>query len=307
MPLPPPPAQPPTPRATPVPGFPGVYEYHSLDAFLRDLDLDGPDAIPYSRGNSSHKDSRSKSWDDNCGWDGAVQAARAGHKAYAQIIANAATLLREHMPELPGPGLSWSAAPDSPEWALDISAHVSGDPEPFRTYPETHATRTVTLSVGHTVSCAIDAHVVIRRGAVMCAVAEILAERGIDVQVHVTGLDTGRDGRDRPFGYSVPITPTPHLLAWWLAHPAARRRLGFRWIETFRPDETRTGYGVPIASNPALAKALAVDVCYLGMRSDVGESWKPFSDDETAAKHAVELVQKLADLADQSAAHAPTP
>lgn len=108
--------------------------------------------------------------------------------------------------------------------------------------------RGITLVYDCGASCSVKAHELINSGAHMLALVRLLERDGVPVRLvwswyTVDGGDVyGVNVTLKDFGGKINLAK----IAYFLAHPSALRRLGFRWLET-SPEVPRRidGYGAP--------------------------------------------------------------
>lgn len=238
---------------------------------------------------ASQKEARDE-WDDSLGWDGAVRACRIGHSGYAHKVANTIERIRALLPDLNQPGRAWDAYPSTPEWSLDIATHLAGDPEPFVTYPPQRPSAPIRILVGGSASARVEAEVIIRRGAALCAVRDVLHERGVEVELSIAAYAARYDDGDLLATF--PLAAEAHAVAWWVAHPAAYRRTAFAWLETHAPTATHDGYGRPMYREQFVKLNPGYDHYLEPVFADDHQcDW--FATEESSAKHAADLIETL--------------
>lgn len=130
---------------------------------------------------------------------------------------------------------------------VDVGLHLCGDPECFGVETDTPqlGDAVVKLVVNRAVSAAVSAEALIARGTAIAAAIDVLESLGRRVELWIGDGNQRHDDGHRLETYckvkdaSQPLDPD--LVAYVVAHPASRRRLGFSIAEQhgFYPTETR--------------------------------------------------------------------
>lgn len=137
---------------------------------------------------------------------------------------------------------------------LDIGAYLSGDDAPWIS-PRFDAIKPqVNIACNISASAAVDADSMLARGLIVAAAVRKLEILGYAVRVFVVKATSATDtlgNFTNAAVFTLLLKDTDQVtddstLAFWLAHPAAMRRMTFRWIESMPANLIgRPGYGYP--------------------------------------------------------------
>ena len=116
-----------------------------------------------------------------------------------------------------------------------VPAYLSGDPAAMLTWQETSAPRPVIqIVIQMTYSAGTTAQQVYRRGAAICALVDLMEQRGARVEIvgALSNRGSNRGERDRHLDMHVTVKRPDQpldldLIAFVFAHPASFRRIGF--------------------------------------------------------------------------------
>ena len=142
---------------------------------------------------------------------------------------------------------------------FDISRVLNGEPESWYRFEtklvEGEGTDLIHIVINCSVSAGVDCEAIIKRGAMIVALIELLEYAGKKVTVSMIGVFGSTSDKDQYEGYSYQVTikragmplDVPFLL-FAIAHPASFRRLGFRLAERHQDVMNEIGafYGHPI-------------------------------------------------------------
>lgn len=244
-------------------------KYDNVQAYLRHLD--GP-RNPVANRNSETNEP-SLGWDLGAGYDGTKRLAAQGDPKGAAAVAKLVDRFRTLLEDPARPQMTASVVGPY----LDVGLYAAGDPECF--YHQTPAPVRDGYRIGVNVVAAgaVDAASMRLRGAAIAAAVMALAERGIPVEVwcgYIVADEPANRGSDiartlvkvQEAGAAIDID----AFAFWCAHPAVLRRLGFRDLENDPEDAvaraTHVGYGYPAPGR--------------NMKQDAGlDLWLPFTPD----------------------------
>lgn len=242
----------------------GIHDHWDSLAELKDWLFEGAgrmevvDADPLSfasrvGGHSSVKDGKGMEWDLCAGWEGAcAMATGSGWEEGAEKIRVILDGIEAYSPEVeeeaPTQGFSFEYGEEGDEF--DVGALLSGDDRPWleTRFESTKPIVRILVDVG--ASAGVAAQAMLGRGCVMAAVASKLERLGYGVQIFIGHSGKGHESSDRHHACTVRIKDSDErvdegTLAFWMAHPAAFRRLAFRMIEASHADWLGSGYGMP--------------------------------------------------------------
>jgi len=203
--------------------------------------------------NSSQAEGRGEGWDLNLGWKGALEMSYSGWDEGAEIMRKCMDAIDDELPTASGCGLAngfdWEMSDEGDE--LSIDSYLEGDDRCWAN-PVFHQEKPVVrLMINQCASAGISASVFNARGAVICAMVCKLERLGYGVQVYYGDGGQGQKTTSYYFN-SVKVKDSDEFLhegtlAFWLTHPAAFRRIGFRMIESvdYSVCDICTGYGLP--------------------------------------------------------------
>lgn len=227
------------------------------------LHLDYRTAISLSslRYQESEKAEAAKNWDFKTGLSSArAMATRGGWPKGWELITERLTRLRGRIkgkrlrPEYRSQVVPYRVP------QINMTAFLAGDPRVYRNRKPSGTPQTatngnlVTIYVDLATSCGVDATRFCARGTAILLAVEGLRLAGKTPQVIIgIGIDT-HDGHRWGVRVALPPTLTGPELAFWLAHPAGFRRIGFTWIEHL-PISAGPGYGRPVELPYASCKA----------------------------------------------------
>lgn len=226
-----------------------VAQFNDMTSALAVADL-----APPSNANQSRTNGASATWDLNTGFAKATRLARDGwSKPRADVDSLTGAIdgeLRDLVIE------STSAFMDVAGGEVDVADYLTGEPECMRDhrYTEQSAQReVVTIAVGIAASCAVSADTILRRGAAVCALVDLVARAGYTVELWADMTSRGHGGHRIAVQVKV-HSPEDRLdvdaVMYALAHPAMLRRTVFALMEQQPADVRRAvgiggGYGMP--------------------------------------------------------------
>jgi hypothetical protein len=204
---------------------------------------------------SSRSESRKdKTWDLNAGYEGAVEVATNGWADGRKLVEQTLAVLAQSS----GQGIP--PEDDVAGGVLDVPSFVAGDPCHYDCDPEDASgqARIIRIIIPLSVNWAVEANILVNRGAAIASVVDSLEARGQQVEVIAfSGHGTSRGQANVRFTVK---QAGEHLstdrLAAALCHPATFRRLCFAGVESlggltegkFEVDPIRSGYGSPVTS-----------------------------------------------------------
>jgi len=240
---------------------------------------------------SSVKEGKGESWDLGAGWEGAMEMAlHTGWEKGAKKIRDLVERMDDYDPEVSESGATdqlgfrW----DEEGEELDIAAFLEGDDRPWLQPIWDDTKPIVRILVDCGASCAVSAQAMEARGAVMAALCKKLERVGFGVQLYMGFASPSAGGTC----CSVRIKDSDErvdegVVAFWLAHPGAFRRIGFRMIEAMHVN-VGSGYGIPgqmVCEDFDMVSASG----HLN-RADA-EGWT--NDPDAAAKATIELCNQI--------------
>lgn len=200
--------------------------------------------------NSSVSNGRGMEWDLKAGWDGAVaMATGAGWEEGAEKIRTILEGIEAYQPEVEEEANTQAFTFEFGEEGdeFDVGALLSGDDRPWleTKFEATKPIVRILVDVG--ASAGVDAQAMLGRGCVMAAVAAKLERLNFGVQLYIGHVGMGQN---KLHACTVRIKDSDErvdegIVAFWLAHPAAFRRLAFRMIEASHAKWLGGGYGMP--------------------------------------------------------------
>lgn len=204
--------------------------------------------------NSSENNAASDSWDLKAGWAGAVaMATGGGWEAGAERIRRILEGIESYAPEVEEEANTQAFTFEYGEEGdeFDVGALLSGDDRPWleTKFEATKPIVRILCDIG--ASAGVSAEAMLGRGCVMAAVASKLERLGFGVQLFIGFNGNGYGGGvTKTHACTVRVKDSDErvdegILAFWLAHPAAFRRLCFRMIEASHADWLGCGYGTP--------------------------------------------------------------
>ncbi len=142
---------------------------------------------------------------------------------------------------------------------FDLSRVLDGEPEAWYRFEtktvQGAGTDLIHIVINCSVSAGVDCDAIIRRGAMIVALIELLEYAGKKVTVSMLGVFGSNSDKDKYEGYSYQVTikragmplDVPFLM-FAIAHPASFRRLGFRMAEHHKDvmDAIGAWYGYPV-------------------------------------------------------------
>lgn len=142
---------------------------------------------------------------------------------------------------------------------FDLSRVLDGEPEAWYRFEtktvQGEGTDLIHIVINCAVSSRVDCDAIIRRGAMIVALIELLEYAGKKVTVSMLGVFGSNSDKDKYEGYSYQVTikragmplDVPFLM-FAIAHPASFRRLGFRMAEQHQDVMGAIGswYGYPV-------------------------------------------------------------
>jgi hypothetical protein len=242
---------------------------------------------------SSAKSSREQSWDLGAGWDGAVaMATGSGWEEGAEKIRTILSGIECYSPdvEMEANTNSFTFEFDEEGDEFDVGALLSGDDRPWLQTKFESTKPIVRILCDVCASAGVDARAMLGRGCVIAAVASKLERIGFGVQIFI-GFSC-RGGGQR-FASTVRVKDSDErvdeaALAFWMAHPAAFRRIGFRVIEASEADWLGYGYGTPTQIESDDFDLISPSAHLQRARV---ENWG--SNPDAAAKATLEIVDKI--------------
>lgn len=225
-----------------------------LQTWLTEYD---PQKDPKSMGKKTQQSSSSshnpdKGWDLNAGWNKAREMSYSGWEKGAEDMRKCMEAIEDELPSAGACGIAngfdWEYSDEGDE--LDIDSYLEGDDRCWAN-PVFHVDKPIVRCfVNISASAGVSAQCMAARGAVVCAMICKLERLGYGVQVY--SGDCGYDHGGNYFVNSVKVKDSDEflhegLLAFWLSHPAALRRIGFRMIEAVNTDVCNipSSYGMP--------------------------------------------------------------
>jgi hypothetical protein len=221
--------------------------------------IDGPGKDPHSNHewaasqismNSSTKEGAGMSWDLNAGWDKARVMSYEGWSEGAEKLRTALEKLEDFSPtsslEDEADGMDLKIGDEGEMFMPD--EYFAGE-ENFMVNIEFKVHKPIIrICCNISASCGVSANDMVARGVVIAATCRKLERLGYGVQIWVADCGKGCDG------YSVNLVRIKDsdermddkALAFWMGHPAALRRIFFRFIEA-TPVRVQIGlsYGTP--------------------------------------------------------------
>lgn len=274
------------------------YRAESLDAMIAHvLSPEGDCKRPFSR--QSRNNEASQQWDLNAGWDGTLEACRAGWPKGRKAIAAALATLPGDLVISP-PQLA-----DIAGGVLDCAAHVAGAPDCFDVDDDDAPgrARIVRLLVPTAASCGVPAIRFLNRGAAIASVVDGLEAGGLQCEVEAICTSEGNAYDQVCIRHMIKRAGDPlnlSDLALSLAHPGVFRRIDFAALESigdfnpgfrcgFKPASINQSYGTP--ENYRCLDLEPAGTVYLPrMQDSDGCTWdKP----DTARDEIAKAMQKL--------------
>jgi len=213
--------------------------HNSIDSALLELSKPEPDDS-VSAGGETDWD-----WDLNTDYDRALGLARSGWKEIGDEIDK---LLRSLQLDVDKDDIKYHFDVSGEE--IDVSRYLAGDPEcyldPRLTDGGKLGTRVINLWLKVGDNCSTDATTLKNRGMYYATLVRALEQSGKSVGVTLYVACQSRNTNAKTLTTIRIKKPCEHLdpntLAFWIAHPAAFRRIIFRLWELL-PDETRDEMG----------------------------------------------------------------
>ena len=188
---------------------------------------------------SSIKNPSQQSWDFGMGYQGSIDAAKAGWKEGAQKIQASLDILNNHiktkrfktqvMPAYTQPGV------------LNIGRYVSGHPKPYMQKKQIEdetgdnkSGKIINIAFNMTSTSDITSGELFNKGATIAALIELLERAGKRVELIGRMMTTGSSKDSLRFQVMIKEAGEPidvDRLAFSLAHPGCFRRLGFSIME----------------------------------------------------------------------------
>ena len=229
---------------------------------------------------ASRTNGTSREWDFGVGWTGAIELAREGWPEGRKRVAEVADKMREEVlqdsRELEAPAFVHGVAGAY----VDVPAYLAHDPECMVAWvPVAQERPIVRLYVSIGGSAGIDSGAFKRRGAAAAALVDLLEMTGRRCEV-IACADT----RQGP-GIRLVVKRPEHPLdmdsvAFWLAHPAAFRRMFFAMMEHMSAEDRgkagvpRGSYGSPGEAHPdEYGDAVYIPNMSLHDRNTFGLKW----------------------------------
>ena len=204
---------------------------------------------------SSTSNSPSEDWDLNTGYRGALRLAREGWSEGRDAVSALVSRVDEIVAaDIPTPALAWDVVGNE----VDMGAFLAGEPEDMLGMIEQDKARFVRVIVNLSASWSVKADTLRARGVIACAVVDALERLGYRCEV-IVGTRAMSGGHAHEVRAMLKRAPEPvdlSRLAFWLAHPAAFRRLMFRLTERIEPPTVRQamrysyGYPSPMTGEP---------------------------------------------------------
>ena len=265
--------------------------FDSVSAVLKSLNEVPPTDDP-NRNASTRYTSSGDSWDLGADFDAAMVLAR---KGWSEVGSEVDDLLSKINISVPRQDII--RVNDVTGDEVDVGLYVQGEPEHFIQLQLGEGNRLQTsivkVIINWTTSGGVGAEVMKTRGVFICALVRALELSGKSVAIEIVAPIAAKKYNTPPF-FIPRITIKrsseqldPEILAFWLAHPAAFRRLIFRLYEQL-PSEERDyfdlwsgrGYG-NCAELPANEREES-DVYISGMYLADAEQWETDEDIKNA-------------------------
>lgn len=212
-----------------------IFQYDSIVEMMRQFETT-PAVWTYV---GSRTISRSSSWDDNVGYDGACRMAVEG---WPDGVGRVAALV-DSLPTGARVVRSYSMAGDYP----DVPRAVSGDPFNMVKRGLAHKTKpTMTIAVNCCTSGSVHASAMMNFAAAMVAVIDRLENQGVSVELLAMAVTSLADGRKGSVVWTVKNAGEPadlSAIAFGIGHPAMFRRLCFAAWERMPRSMQTSSYG----------------------------------------------------------------
>lgn len=202
---------------------------------------------------SSHSNRAQQTWDLMAGWNGALELARSGWVEGGERIRRAADSLADFRPETDCENIT--SGMELPHCdagvAIDVGAYLDGDENHWLSPVFKTERPQVNIAVNISASCAVDSETMAARGVVVAAAVRHLERVGYAVRVFsFMAHCTCECPPDVAEVFTLLVKDTDQILdeshlAFWLAHPAATRRLGFFVRERAPHIGLDSAYGQP--------------------------------------------------------------
>ena len=211
---------------------------------------------------STTKDSRSDQWDWKMGWDGALNAAKHGWPEGARRMRKAEGAAKAAVP----PAKSKRIRPTKRGGRLNYTDYRMGKPRMFRKRTNVKHLPAIHLIVNISASAGVTAEEFTTQGVTVLACAYMLQKAGYPVEVDIVSrADRGLYSQE----FYIPIKRPgmafdEDAFAFWIAHPAALRRIGFAIMERSVYLIGKDGYGSPGIPTEAPKGSFKTPRQYLG-------------------------------------------
>ena len=218
-------------------------QYDDVGALLRLVENIQPE--PWRVSMDDHRD---ENWDLGVGFSGALKLAEEGWVDGVEEVRRA----RERLGALVRPRThqqDFEMREDGGSF-VDVGTYCSGEPECFGNFkPPERPVKPIKVVVGTSYSWTFTSAEITRRGALIVALIDALEELGYMVECHMESANTGHDYGAGVHCVRALLKATNQSvdvdrLAFWITHPAARRRIGFA-VNEQEPRNVRQlfGYG----------------------------------------------------------------
>ena len=181
---------------------------------------------------SSKRDRASREWDFHLGYDRAVEMVVTGWQEKAQELENLADRMSA---DYEAQGHTWVFSDSGDD--IDVSRFLDGEPDHWIEHRPTEA-REITVKVDLSYNANVGASQAFKRGAAVYAVVRALEKAGVSVAVVGLLSSESNFGSNNYYYNEIELKKAkeyidPSRLAYFLAHPAFFRRLGFRLKECY--------------------------------------------------------------------------
>lgn len=243
------------------------------------------------RRNFSTKKSLGEDWDLGCEWDQALSLAASGWPEGGRKVEDMMAKIESLQPhcEVIGEAAGLEYRFDEEGDEIDTGAFLAGDERPWID-PKFNATKPIVrIGANMAASAGVRADTMMARGVMVAAVCRYLERAGYGTQIYLY-LHESKVSLFQSATVMIKDSTEyldPNKLAFWLAHPAAFRRIGFRMIEWCSFD-MGYNYGIP-SSWPS--PDLDLQSAEAHLRRAMKEGWH--KDPGKAAECALESIKDM--------------
>lgn len=246
-----------------------------------------------NRLDSSTSNGRGESWDLGAGWENSMQMAWTGWEDGADKLRLALDKLDGYTPSTElqdeADGMQLEAADEGEMFVAE--EYFDGEELYMRDIRFKVHKPLVRICCNVTASCGVDARDMLARGVVIAATARKLERLGYGVQIWTALIEENGAGTT---AHLVRVKDSceyidDRTLAFWLAHPGAFRRIGFRLLET-TPSYcgVSCNYGIP---SDFRSKDFDLISSAAHLERALSEKWH--NNPEKAAQASIDFVEEI--------------